>query len=78
MMGKDGASNSVVIMSDEEDSLLLRVSCDEAGLPLEETNKAMEEKKCKDPWYRLHSSLVADYCYVINIFPVIYVILLPS
>ena len=74
MMGKDGASNSVVIMSDEEDSLLqmaLRVSREEAGLPLEETNKAMEEKKCKDPWYRLHSLLVADYCYVINIFPVI-------
>ena len=62
-----------VIMSDEEDSLLqmARVSREEAGLPLEETNKAMEEKKCKDPWYRLHSSLVADYCYVINIFSVI-------
>ena len=63
-----------VIMSDEEDSLLqmaLRVSREEAGLPLEETNKAMEEKKSKDPWYRLHSSLVADYCYVINIFSVI-------
>ena len=51
MMGKDGASNFVVITSDEEDSLLqmaLRVSREEAGLPLEETNKAMEEKKCKD------------------------------
>ena len=38
---QDGASNSIVIMSYEEESLLemaLRVSREEAVLPLEETN----------------------------------------
>ena len=45
---QDGASNSIVIMSYEEESLLqmaLRVSREEAVLPLEETNKIYGRKE---------------------------------